>query len=237
MNEITTKKQEDLSRIRYLLWDNDGVLVDTEQFYFRAGQQVLGEIGVSLSQTQFREVSLRRGESVFELARTRGISDAQRRALGRQRDALYSAYLHSENIRIPGVEQAVATCATHFKMCIVSSSMKNNFFEIHERTGKLLSYFSFQLLNSDYPRSKPHPDPWLTAMARFGATPEQCLVIEDSPRGIRAARAADMTVVAVESHFFKAVDLHPYLSSSDYCIPRIDKLPTLLGLPDFNNSN
>ncbi|MBN2716812.1 MAG: HAD family phosphatase [Deltaproteobacteria bacterium] len=220
------------SQIKYLLWDNDGVLVDTEQYYFAAGCQVLSEIGIRLTQAQFRETSLRMGQSVFDLASAHGISNEQLRLLRKKRDSLYSDFLRTEDILIPGVEEVVTQCAAHFKMCIVSSSMKNNFFEIHSRTGNLLSFFAFQLLNGDYPNSKPHPDPWLAAMKRFEATPEQCLVIEDSPRGIQAARAAGMTVVAIESAFFKAPDLHPYLSPADHCISNITELPNLLGLLD-----
>ena len=223
-------KETDFSTIKYLLWDNDGVLVDTEQCYFAAGRQVLKEVGIPLTMAQFKEISLERGQSVFDVATEQGISDAQRQTLREKRDRLYSEYLHTENIFIPGVDEVVATCAAHFDMCIVSSSMKNNFYEIHARTNNLLSHFRFQLLNGDYPRSKPHPDPWLAAMNRFNATPFQCLVIEDSPRGIQAAKAAGMRVVAVTSRFFDEQTLAAHLTSTDHCISHIRQLPALLAL-------
>ena len=228
-NEPNMKLNTAFKAIKYLLWDNDGVLVDTEQFYFASGQQVLEENGIPLTMAQFREISLEQGQSVFDMAADYGISDARRHAMRQERDRLYSAYLQSENILIPGAREVVATCAAHFRMCIVSSSMKNNFYEIHARTGNLLSYFEFHLLNGDYPRSKPHPDPWLTAMSRFNASPKQCLVIEDSPRGIQAATAAGMAVVAVASRFFNEQALLPHLTLSDHCISSIRDLPELLG--------
>ena len=56
-----------------ILWDNDGVLVDTEGLYFQACREVLGSVGVDLTLDQFQEISLRRGESVLVLAAGRGI--------------------------------------------------------------------------------------------------------------------------------------------------------------------
>jgi len=57
-----------------ILWDNDGVLVDTEGLYFRATQEILRTVGVPVTADQFKEISLRRGESTFVLAAERGIS-------------------------------------------------------------------------------------------------------------------------------------------------------------------
>ena len=51
-----------------ILWDNDGVLVDTEGLYFHATQTVLATVGIDLTAEQFKEISLRRGESTFKLA-------------------------------------------------------------------------------------------------------------------------------------------------------------------------
>ncbi|MBN2525950.1 MAG: HAD family phosphatase [Deltaproteobacteria bacterium] len=219
------------SKIRFLLWDNDGVLVDTERCYYAAGQQVLAEIGVALTPELFKDVSLLHGKSLFDIAADHGLSTRQCLELRHRRDQLYSAMLHTENIFIPGVDGVIKHCAAHFRMCIVSSSKKNNFYEIHSRTGNLLSYFEFQLLNGDYPRSKPHPDPWQKAMDRFQAHPDECLVIEDSPRGIQAAKRAGIGVIAVESRYFNDSELRSYLNASDFSIKRIIDLPKLLGLP------
>ena len=57
-----------------ILWDNDGVLVDTEGLYFRATRTVLAEVGIELTPEQFKEISLKRGESTFLLAVEQGIS-------------------------------------------------------------------------------------------------------------------------------------------------------------------
>ncbi|MBN2344569.1 MAG: HAD family phosphatase [Deltaproteobacteria bacterium] len=225
-----TPLNTDFSAVQYILWDNDGVLVDTEQYYYEAGRMVLEAIGIALSVSQFKERSLRLGHSVFDVAREAGCSEEECATLRARRDTLYDNFLRSAALLIPGVSDVVKRCAARFRMCIVSSSMKPNFHAIHSRTGDLLSYFDFQLLNGDYPRAKPHPDPWMVAVNRFNAAPHQCLVIEDSPRGIQAAKAANIRVVAVESRFFTATDLAPYLETTDRCLSSIAALPALLGI-------
>jgi len=60
-----------------ILWDNDGVLVDTEGLYFQATQTILHTVGVDLTVEQFKEISLRRGESTFALAAQNGIQAAE----------------------------------------------------------------------------------------------------------------------------------------------------------------
>ncbi len=57
-----------------IIWDNDGVLVDTEGLYFRATQAVLTEVGVELTPELFKEISLKRGQSTFLLAAEQGVS-------------------------------------------------------------------------------------------------------------------------------------------------------------------
>ena len=69
-------------------------------------------------------------------------------------------------------------------MAIVTSSRRVHFDAMHTRTG-LIPYFDFVLAREDYALSKPDPEPYLAAMKKSGCGPEECLVVEDSPRGLR----------------------------------------------------
>ena len=69
----------------------------------------------------------------------------------------------------------------------------------------------FVLANGDYPRSKPAPDPYLAALARYGIQPAQALVVEDSERGLRAAVAAGIDCAVVE---------HPFMAGQDFSAAR-----------------
>lgn len=183
-----------------MFWDNDGVLVDTEGLYFRASAEVLAGIGIELSRDHFAEISMRQGGSVFSLAEhllpAGGIEE-----LRRKRDRLYSKLLQDGAPVIPGVEETLHSLHGRVRMAIVTSCRREHFEIIHRGSG-LLKYFDFVLAREDYVLAKPHPEPYLAALARSAVPANECVVIEDSPRGFAAARAAGLRCMVVPSPFF-----------------------------------
>lgn len=183
---------------RAIFWDNDGVLVDTEHLYFLATRDALATVGVSLSEEQYIELFLVEGRGAWHLAADRGITPEAIATLRRVRDSCYEGMLRRETLVMPGVREVLDALHGRYLMGIVTSSEPEHFALIHERTG-LLPYFRFALTAGDYARSKPHPDPYLKAIDRSGCGPEECLVIEDSERGLKAAKAAGLRCVVVPS--------------------------------------
>ena len=90
-------------------------------------------------------------------------------------------------------------------MAIVTSSEPGPFARTHARTG-LLPHFELVLTRVDYTNAKPDPEPYLCAVARLGVPPARCLVIEDSERGLRAAKAAGLCLLGVPSGLTAAGD-------------------------------
>jgi beta-phosphoglucomutase-like phosphatase (HAD superfamily) len=90
-------------------------------------------------------------------------------------------------------------------MAIVTTALRADFDLIHESSG-LLGFFEFALTREDYPRSKPHPDPYLAALERFGAHPREALALEDSVRGLNSARRAGLDCLVVRSPFTASQD-------------------------------
>ena len=165
-----------------VLWDNDGVLVDTEGLYFQACQTVLCSVGIELTADLFQEISLRRGESVFRLAEQCGFTVEEADAMRDERNRLYVALLREQAAAVEGVEEVLRTLHGRVRMGVVTSTLRRHFDVIHANTG-LTRYLDFVITHEDYEHSKPHPEPYLTAIARYDLCPERCLVIEDSERG------------------------------------------------------
>ena len=184
--------------LKGILWDNDGVLVDTERLFFMASRQVLAEAGIALTEEKFIEISLVRGESVFQLAEDRGAAAVEQ--LRDERNALYSDLLSREPLMIDGVGEVLEALHGRYAMGIVTSSRPDHFAIIHKRSG-LLPYFQFVLTLDDYSESKPHPEPYLRAVACSGFSREECLVIEDSERGLASAIGAGIRCIVIPSHF------------------------------------
>lgn len=188
-----------------VLWDNDGVLVNTEGMYFRACRDVLDSAGIELTLEQFQEVSLRRGESTFSLAAERGLAAEEVSRLRKQRDRLYAQWLGTQPCVIDGVEEALQTLHGRVRMGIVTSAQRQHFEAIHEGSG-LVKYMDFVLTREDYVQTKPHPEPYLTAIRRHGLQPDRCVVVEDSERGLASATAAGVDCIVVLSEWTRDGD-------------------------------
>lgn len=185
-----------------ILWDNDGVLVDTEGLFFRATRTVLLKVGVDLSVEQFIEYSLKRGESAFQLASESRVSSHQIDDLRAERDRLYAEALSARNCVMEDVEEVFRRLHGHVRMGVVTSSRRTHFDIAHANSG-ILDFLDFVIAREDYEQSKPHPEPYLTALERHGLRPEQCLAVEDSQRGLAAATAAGLRCIVVPSEWTK----------------------------------
>jgi len=174
-----------------ILWDNDGVLVDTERWFFEANRRELAALGVEVSWQDFETINLRRGESLLPLS---GLTGDELSNLYARRDALYSEFLRSEKLTMPGMEPLLGRLRARgdLSMGIVTSCHREHFEIIHDGSG-ILPHIDFVLANEDYDRGKPHPDGYLAGLERTGLTAKNCLAVEDSPRGIASARTAGLS--------------------------------------------
>ena len=180
--------------IKAILWDNDGVLVDTERLYYRATKDVLAGIGFDLTEELFVQHLLIESRGPWHLLN--GYTDEQIQAMRKQRNELYSHYLASEKTVMDGVEEVLAELHGKYIMGIVTSSLKEHFEIIHSNTG-LLKYFDFVVAAGDYTNYKPHPEPYLVAMEKAGVTADECIAVEDSLRGVLAATGAGIRCYVV----------------------------------------
>lgn len=186
--------------VEAILWDNDGVLVDTERLYFDATRQALRKAGVELTLELYKDVSLRQGKSLFPLATEKGWNAEQITLLRAERDEIYTRLLRAESLLYSGVREILHELYTKYRMAIVTSSRRVHFDTMHESTG-IHEFFEFVLAREDYGKSKPEPEPYLTAMRRLGVPGEKCVAIEDTERGLVAARAAGLRCIVIPHEF------------------------------------
>jgi len=188
-----------------VLWDNDGVLVDTEGLYYRACRDSLRSVGLDLTPEQFREVSLRRGQSTLDLAAAQGLGPAEIARLRNERDRAYAASLAEGPRAIDGAEEVLGALYGRVRMGVVTSTTREHFDIAHAGAG-LTKYLDFVVSHEDYERSKPHPDAYRTALERYGLRPEACVAVEDSLRGLASARAAGLRCLVVRSEWTRGVE-------------------------------
>lgn len=210
-------------RRKFLLWDHDGTLVDTERWYFAATQHCLASLGVSLDRAAYLAF-MAEGRSYWELAEQRGVAADAIVAAKAERDVLYHRFLRERPIEIPGVVEALARLRRLYRMAVVSTARKADIDVIH-RERRLLSAFEFVITIEDAAHAKPHPAPYLEALRRFGASPHEALAVEDSSRGLRSALAAGIDCVVVHNEFTSTQDF----TGAWRIVASIDALGTLLG--------
>ncbi|WP_055587032.1 HAD family hydrolase [Peterkaempfera griseoplana] len=211
---------------KYILFDHDGVLVDTEFWYYKAGERALADIGLTLDKDQYlRDMSL--GLGTWAQAKAAGID---KQTISRQREArndYYQQYLRTEAIEIDGVVETLAELSNHVRMAIVTTAKRADFELIHEKRS-IRQFMDFVLVREDYKLAKPDPEPYLTGLKRFGATREEALVVEDSSRGLKSALAAGIDCVVVRSEFTEDNDF----SQASHRIETLAELKNIILNPD-----
>src|SRR5690606_26104804 len=133
-------------------------------------------------------------------AKAAGIDDETINRLRTVRDLYYQEYLRTEAIEIEGVVETLAELSRYVRMAIVTTSKRADFDIIHEAR-QITRFMDFVLTHEDYEHAKPHPEPYLTGLKRFGATREETLVVEDSLRGLNSAVAAGIECAVVHNDF------------------------------------
>jgi HAD superfamily hydrolase (TIGR01509 family) len=209
--------------IKALLFDNDGVLVATEHLYYQATREVVQELGYDLTENEYRELFLKNSMGIRAVLEKLKIPSRQFDDYREKRNQLYLKLISATNTLIPRVKDVVTQLSGQYRLVIVTSSWREHFHAIHQNTG-ILPLFEWALTRQDYQHSKPDPEPYLTAIHKLQLKKEQCLIIEDSPRGAAAAAAAKIKCVAIPYGLTNAADFPDAYA----VLPDITRLPGFL---------
>lgn len=179
-----------------VLFDCDGVLVDSEPITNGVLHQVLNEAGWALSPAECMEIfigkAVRDERARIERETGQPLTEDWMRAFYARRDQRLRAELKA----MDGALQAVIAAHRHTAgriACASGADKAKVVMQIH--MAGMAPYFEDRIFSGhDLPRSKPHPDVYLAAAAHVGVHPERCLVIEDTATGVRAGLDAGATV-------------------------------------------
>jgi HAD superfamily hydrolase (TIGR01509 family) len=175
-----------------LIFDCDGVLVDSEPLSCRIDAEILTECGVPYTAEEvardFTGVSIKDQIARIEMERGIRLPDDFTERLNR---TLFQRF-ETDLKPIDGVRDAILSLP--FPRCVASSSIPERI-ALSLRVTGLLDLFDNIFSSTQVARGKPAPDLFLHAASRMNTLPEECLVIEDSIAGVQAARAAGMRVI------------------------------------------
>ena len=184
--------------IKAVLFDLDGVLIDSEKIYVRFWMQAAEELGYSLPTQQALELrSCGKATGGEILSRVNGGRDVYDEIYAR-RVELMDEYIAQNGYEAkPGAFEALPELKrAGYRLAIVTASVLEKKLPMLERMG-FTEYFDDIISAHEVKRSKPFPDVYLYAAEKLGIKPEECAAVEDSPNGIRSAHGAGMKVIMV----------------------------------------
>lgn len=196
---------------RAIIFDFDGVIVDTERLHFEAFRRVLAEEGVSLTWEDYTRIYLAMDDKgCFSMAldrHCRQVTPEVLETLIRRKARYFSHSVSDSVVLFPGVADFIRQAAERYPLAIASGALRD---EIEFLLGKasLRAFFQVVVAAEDVRKGKPDPEAYITALTRLNRLrsgrplrPPECLVIEDSFHGVAAARAAGMRCLAVANSY------------------------------------
>jgi HAD superfamily hydrolase (TIGR01509 family) len=197
--------------IKAVLWDNDGVLVDTETLFFDITRQAFVELGVSLTKEVWGRRYLSDGSPSRVIAAELGADPARIVPVLEARNQQYRRLLTAPPLIRPRVRETLSTLASTVRFAIVTGCDRQQLELVHQSTN-LLGFFELIVTSDNCTHAKPHPELYLTALKALDLPASECIAVEDSPRGLASARAAGVACVVVPTELTAGLDFEGAIS-------------------------
>ena len=184
--------------IKAVIFDVDGTLLDTERIYMHAWKDAAADLGYEITDELLRKtraINVKEAARIFESEIGNGFSYDKTRAV---RVRIAEEIIHRESpILKPGVTELLAFLQRKDIRLSVASSTNLKGTQAHLAESGILDPFEVVVGGDMVTKGKPNPDIFLKAAELLHLAPQECIVVEDSPAGIRAAHAAGMKAVLV----------------------------------------
>ncbi|MRX41187.1 HAD-IA family hydrolase [Flavobacterium sp. LC2016-23] len=196
--------------IKTVIFDMDGVIVDTEPVHRYSYYKQFAELDIDVSEEMYTSFTGFSTRNTFQALKGffPTIEQEVEDLIQRKRNIFNDAFDTKEDLYLlEGVEDLIKDLyASGIQLILASSASKVTIERVFTRF-KLHSYFTDIVSGEDFPQSKPNPAIFLHAASLSVAPKENCIVIEDSTNGVKAAKAANLLCIGYNSHHSKLQDL------------------------------
>ena len=210
------------------IFDFDGVLIDSEPLHAEAKRVTLNHFFIPHSDELFSNFKGRPDSAFFQyVAAELAVGRATARELEAYKVATYLD-LFDEVPLVPGALDFLAIARGAFPKLALATSATRHDFQLGAHKYELTKWFDAIVTGDDTVMHKPDPEPYCKALAALGVASSAALVVEDSPNGIRAAKAAQCRVVGLTTNF-QGEELRD--AGADWVMASFGELSQALGLP------
>lgn len=204
--------------IQAVIFDFDGLLVDSEPVQFEAWESYIARFGAVLSPDLRDRMYGTRLVDSARLVAEELLLPVTAEDVARDRDTLFLSIIAGRILPKPGALTLLEELKRRRVDVALATSGHRRYVDLACASAGLTGMFDVEVTGDMVSRGKPDPETYLTAATILGAPPSACLVLEDSPQGLTAARAAGMTVFAVPDATAPGADL----SAASAVLPSLD---------------
>lgn len=192
-----------MNKIRGVIFDLDGVLVDTEYYQWQGWVEVLKPYGVSLSKEEYFDYAGKRGDIIeSELMIKYGIK-VEKGELLRKKENLLINWFESKELKLmPFAREALELLEKNkkYKLAVASGGPEKEVILKLKKTN-LYSFFQVIASGSEVKNGKPYPDIYLLALEKLELKADECVALEDTQYGLEAATGAGLTCLAIPNEY------------------------------------
>lgn len=208
--------------IKCILFDSDGVVADTDSIYFEINSELIRQYGIEHTREDYIRYSFLSDLGSAGFLRQNHIEDIA--GFKNERNRRFIQTVKNGQSVTSSTVSEIAELSKKYKIGIVTNASQEVFTAVYEKSG-LLESLDLIITREKYDNSKPDPDCYLKVIQESNIPSDQIVAIEDSPRGIAAARSAGLKTVHFQNKHFPEVT-----ADADYKITRISELSDLLTL-------
>lgn len=183
--------------IQTVIFDLDGIIIDSEPVHFKLEKQMMGELKISVSLEEHSSYVGMSSENMWQAIVDRHHLSYHPEDLVKKKHALYIDYLSKEKNLFPiaGVRELIKDLYENKFRLVIASSSPAGVIDIVLNKFNLANYFMAVVSGTQLTHSKPHPEIFLKAAKLAHCKPPDCVVIEDSENGVTAAKDAGMKCI------------------------------------------
>ncbi|MCK5434698.1 MAG: HAD-IA family hydrolase, partial [Dehalococcoidales bacterium] len=214
---IINTKLSEASKAKAIIWDMDGIIVDTAPYHLKAWQEVFQKRGVAFTEEDFRRNFGQRNDTIIRNTLGKLTSPSEMDAIAREKERKFRNAVRQNIKPLPGAIELIKSLAPHgFKLALASSAPIENIKLLTKGLG-VNKCFHAIISGSDVTEGKPSPQGFLLAAQRLGVEPKNCIVTEDAIAGITAAKRGGMKCLAVTNTHSR-----PSLTEADLVVDTLE---------------